>query len=110
MADIQVAIEGEDSVAATEALLSISGISGSYTIPEDTEREGIAISAATIATIVGIVGGTMAIAEQIRKWYLEYKQHKSGKKIAKVLIVGKNGERLLLEGATAEQIQRILSS
>ncbi|MGB6300992.1 MAG: hypothetical protein WBF90_33120 [Rivularia sp. (in: cyanobacteria)] len=49
-------------------------------------------------------------AEQIRKWYLEYKQHKSGKKIAKVLIVGKNGERLLLEGATAEQINKILSS
>ena len=52
----------------------------------------------------------LLIAEQIRKWYLEYKQHKSGKKIAKVLIVGKNGERLILEGATAEQIQRILSS
>ncbi len=107
MADIQVAIEGEDSVAATEALLSISGVSGSYVTPAETERE---LTVTTIATIVGIVGGTMAIAEQIRKWYLEYKQHKSGKKIAKVLIVGKNGERLLLEGASVEQIQRILSS
>ena len=28
MADIQVAIEGEDSVSATEELLSIYGISG----------------------------------------------------------------------------------
>ncbi|MGB7380984.1 MAG: hypothetical protein WA959_31130 [Rivularia sp. (in: cyanobacteria)] len=107
MADIQVAIEGEDAVSATEELLQISGISGSYITPTETERE---ITVTTIATIVGIVGGTMAIAEQIRKWYLEYKQHKSGKKIAKVLIVGKNGERLILEGATAEQIQRILSS
>ncbi len=35
MADIQVAIEGEDSVAATEALLSISGILGSYTTPAE---------------------------------------------------------------------------
>ena len=107
MADIQVAVEGEDAVSATEELLSISGISGNYTTSEETERE---VTVTTIATIVGIVGGTMAIAEQIRKWYLEYKQHKSGKKIAKVLIVGKNGERLILEGATAEQIQRILSS
>jgi len=106
MSDIQVAIEGEDAVSAIEELLSISGISGSYTIPPETEREGTLV---TIATIVGIVGGTMAIAEQIRKWYLEYKQHKSGGKISKVLIVGKNGERLLLEGATAEQIQRILN-
>ncbi|NJL81633.1 MAG: hypothetical protein HC836_11435 [Richelia sp. RM2_1_2] len=104
---MQVAIEGEDAVSATEELLSISGISGSYTAPAETEREA---TVATVATIIGIVGGTMAIAEQIRKWYLEYKQHKSGKKIAKVLIVGKNGERLLLEGATAEQIQQILNS
>ncbi len=107
MADIQVAIEGEDAVSATEELLQISGISGSYATPAETEREP---TVTTIATIVGIVGGTMAIAEQIRKWYLEYNQHKSGKKIAKVLIVGKNGERLILEGATAEQIQKILSS
>ncbi|MEO1764789.1 MAG: hypothetical protein AAFR83_23190 [Cyanobacteria bacterium J06629_18] len=107
MADIQVAIEGEDSISATEELLQIPGISGNYNNSGEVEREG---TVTTIATIVAIVGGTMAIAEQIRKWYLEYKQHKSGKKIAKVLIVGKNGERLLLEGATAEQIQKILSS
>ncbi|MEO0686777.1 MAG: hypothetical protein AAFY76_17480 [Cyanobacteria bacterium J06649_11] len=107
MSNIQIAIEGEDSVSATEELLQIPGISGNYSVPEAVEREG---TITTIATIVGIVGGTMAIAEQIRKWYLEYKQNKSGKKIAKVLIVGKNGERLLLEGATAEQIQKILSS
>ena len=107
MSNIQIAIEGEDSVSATEELLQIPGISGNYSAPEAVEREG---TITTIATIVGIVGGTMAIAEQIRKWYLEYKQNKSGKKIAKVLIVGKNGERLLLEGATAEQIQKILSS
>jgi hypothetical protein len=106
MADIQIAVEGEDAVFATEELLAISGISGSYTTPTENQREA---TVATVATIVGIVGGTMAIAEQIRKWYLEYKQHKSGGKISKVLIVGKNGERLLLEGATAEQIQRILN-
>ncbi|MGB6300991.1 MAG: hypothetical protein WBF90_33115 [Rivularia sp. (in: cyanobacteria)] len=57
MADIQIAIEGEDAVSATEELLSISGISGDYTTPAQTEREGVAT---TIATIVGIVGGTMA--------------------------------------------------
>jgi hypothetical protein len=56
------------------------------------------------------VGGTLAIAEQIRKWYQEYKQQQSGKKIAKVLIVGPNGRRLLLENATIEQIRQILAS
>jgi hypothetical protein len=54
----------------------------------------------TIATIVGIVGGTMAIAEQIRKWDQEYKP---GKKIAKVLIVSSNGRGLLLSYQKAQR-------
>ena len=54
MADIQIAIEGEDAVSATEELLQISGISGSYATPAETEREP---TVTTIATIVGIVGG-----------------------------------------------------
>ncbi|ACC83998.1 hypothetical protein [Nostoc punctiforme] len=72
MAEIQLAIEGEDAMptagyayAATEVLLAIPGISGNYAVSSDApEREGIT---ATVATIVGIVGGAIAIAEQIRK-------------------------------------------
>lgn len=59
MADIQVAIAGQDAVAATEALLAIEGISGTYAVDSKTDKEGILV---TIATIVGIVGGTLAIA------------------------------------------------
>lgn len=57
MSNIQIAIEGEDAVSATEELLSIFGISGDYTTPAETERE---VTVTTVATIVGIVGGTMA--------------------------------------------------
>ncbi|GAX39123.1 hypothetical protein NIES4075_00740 [Tolypothrix sp. NIES-4075] len=72
MAEIRLAIEGEDAIAATEALLAIPGISGSYKVSaEAPEREGVI---ATVASIVGIVGGAIAIAEQIRKWYQEYKK------------------------------------
>jgi hypothetical protein len=106
MTEIQLSIEGEDAVAATEALLAIPGISGSYQVnAEAPEREGVM---ATVASIVGIVGGTLAIAEQIRKWYQEYEGKKSGKKIDKVLIVGRNGRRLLLKDATVEEIRKIL--
>lgn len=38
MSNIQIAIEGEDSVSATEELLQILGISGNYTTPEEIER------------------------------------------------------------------------
>jgi len=109
MANILIEIQGQDAVAATEELLAISGISGSWEAAgeEETER-GEPLT--TIATIIEIVGGAIAIAEQIRKWYQEYKQGKSGKKIEKVLIVGKDGKRLLLQNATLEEIQKILES
>jgi len=71
MADIQLEIQGQDAVAATEELFSISGLSGSWNTEGDADKEGTLI---TIGTIVAIVGGTVAIAEQIRKWYEEYKK------------------------------------
>ncbi|BAY12916.1 hypothetical protein [Calothrix sp. NIES-2098] len=108
MADIRVAIEGEDAVAATEELLAIPGISGNYAVSSEVQEREPVIT--TVATIVGLVGGTIAIAEQIRKWYQEYKPKKSGKRIEKVLIVGRNGGRLLLENATIEEICQILES
>jgi hypothetical protein len=106
MTEIQLSIEGEDAVAATEALLAIPGISGNYKVNADAQEREPVIT--TVATIVGIVGGTIAIAEQIRKWYQEYEQKKTGKKIDKVLIVGRNGRRLLLKDATVEEIRKIL--
>ena len=102
--EIKFAIEGDGAIEATEEFLALEGIEGSYVVDEEIQREGV------LATIVGIVSGTLAVAEQIRKWYQEYKQGKSGKRIAKVLIVGRKGERLLLENATIEQIRKVLES
>ncbi len=105
MADIQLEIQGQDAVTATEELFSSGQISGNWETVDEIDREATIV---TIGTIVAIVGGTLAAAEQIRKWYKEYKQGKSGKKIEKVLIVGRNGRRILLENATLEQIKQIL--
>ena len=105
MADIQISVEGRDALAATEELFAISGLSGNWETIGDGEKEPILT---TIGAIVAVVGGTVAIAEQIRKWYQEYKKGESGKKIEKVLIVGRRGRRLLLENATIEQIKQIL--
>jgi hypothetical protein len=102
MANIQLEIQGQGAIAATEELLSMPEVSGTWEIVREKEL------VTTIATIVGIVGGTIAIAEQIRKWYQEYQKGKSGKKIEKVLLVGRNGRHLLLENATLEQIKQIL--
>ena len=107
MTNIQIEVQGEDVIAATKALLAIPGVSGTYQSVEGKYKEP---TLAAIATIVGIAGGTIAIAEQIRKWYQEYRQSQSGKKIEKVLIISSSGERLLLENATIEQISHILQT
>jgi hypothetical protein len=102
-AEIFVEVEGEGAVAATEALFDTPDLAGHWETVGEDEREPLL---ATVGTIVGVVGGVMAMAEQIRKWYQEYRV-KPGKKIDKVLIITPSG-RLLLEGATIEQIAKAL--
>lgn len=104
MADIQVEIQGQGAIAAAQDLFSSSGLMGNYEIESEAEQEG------PIATIATIVGGTVAAAEQIRNWYQEHKQSEAGKAIEKVMIIGRNGRKLLLEDATVEEIRQILSS
>lgn len=103
---IEIEIEGEGAIAATTELFTMPEIKGDWeTAPP--EREAVI---ANIGTIIGVVGGTMAIAEQVRKWYLEYRQGKDGAKIDRVLLVGKDGQRIVLENATIEEIKRLLDS
>lgn len=107
MADIKIEIQGQDAVAAAQDLFSNTGLEGNYEIESEAAREG---SVAASATVVDMVGSTVAVAQQIRQWYQEYKQGKSGKALKKVLMVDRNGSRLLLENATQEQIKQILES
>ncbi|MBW4465330.1 MAG: hypothetical protein KME07_07810 [Pegethrix bostrychoides GSE-TBD4-15B] len=102
-AEILLEIEGEGAVVATEALFDRPELVGRWETTGEDERDG---GLATVGVIVGIVGGVMAIAEQIRKWYQEYRA-KPGKKLDKVLIITPHG-RLLLEDATIEQIAKVL--
>ena len=64
MAEIQIGIEGEAAEAAAEVLLQIPGVTGSYEVPPQKDTV-----VAAIATIIGIVGGAVALAEQLQKWY-----------------------------------------
>ena len=105
MADIQIEIQGQDAIAAAQDLFSNCGLEGNYEIDDEAGTEG---TLAAIATVIGVVGSTSAAAQKIRQWYQEYKQGKSGKKIEKVLIVARNGKRLLLDAATLEQIKQAL--
>jgi len=105
MNDIKFAIAGTAAEEAARSLFEIDGLQGDYAQDSEVTRDG---GLTVIATVVGLVGGTMAIAEQIRKWYEDYKSRQGVKKIEKVLIVTPNG-RLLLENATIEEIAKVLA-
>lgn len=105
---MKIEIQGAGAIKATEELLAITGIEGSYETPDATERGEVLV---TIATIVAIVGGTLTIADKLYQWhqkYLKSKQNLNNDKIEKVLLIAPNGNRLLLKDATLEQIQHIL--
>jgi hypothetical protein len=107
---MKIEIQGRDAVKATEELLAIEGLEGSYQTIEEVQREG---TLATIATIVGIVSGTLTVAESIHKWKEKYQKSlhdPTGARIEKVLIVTDDNRRLLLKDATLEQIKEILEN
>lgn len=106
---IKIEIQGQDAVLATEEMLAINGLQGSYETINEVEREGVLT---TIATIVGLVGGSLTIAEQLYEWKNKYQKslHTSAQpRIEKVLVVAPNsGKRLLLKDATIENIKKII--
>jgi hypothetical protein len=107
---MKIEIQGQDAIAATEELLAIEGVSGSYETLDEVEREG---TLTTIATIVGIVGGSLTVAEKLYQVHQKYQKSLQGNttpRIEKVMIVADNGKRLLLKNATVEQIQEILKN
>lgn len=107
MADIQLEIEGQGAIAASEALVNIEGLSGSY-IAEAGDSKELALS--TIASIVGITAGSMTIAKHLYDWYQRNSQGDTEARIEKVVLIDRKGKRVLMKNATLEQIQKVLES
>ncbi|BCU12261.1 MAG: hypothetical protein IM333_19610 [Microcystis sp. M048S1] len=83
----------------------MEGVQGSYEVISEVEREG---TLATIATIIGIISGTIAIAEKLYQLKRKMLDSPETPKSERVLIVSKNGDRLLRKDATLEQLQKLL--
>lgn len=105
---MKIEIVGKDAEIATQELLNFEEIQeGSYETFDEPKKEGVLV---TIATVVTIVGGTIAIADKLYEWYQKYKQRNSGKSIEKVMLVLDSGERFLLENVTLEQLKDLLDN
>ena len=107
MANIEIEIEGAGAVAATEELLQIEGLNATYEVEGEQSKEAVL---ATIATVVGITAGTIEISKAIYEVVQKYKAKKAEERIEKALLIGRNGQRILLLNATLEQILKILNS
>ncbi len=106
MAEIKVSIEGKGSKTAAESLFEIADLQGNWeTVNLTPTKDGGVL--AIIATIVGIVGTTLAVAEQIRQWYLQ--QKKAQKKLENVVLVA-GDTRVVLENATVDDIRTVLEA
>lgn len=103
MAEVKLSLEGEEVDIAAEKLFETTGLQGNWEVAKGslpTKESTLAV----IGTIIGIVGGTVAVAEQIRKWYQEYKK---SKKTFNVVLVA-DDVRVVLEDATIEDICAVL--
>ena len=98
-------IVGDGAEEAAKNLFATGELQGSWEVPDDIEREGTLV---TIATIVGIVGGSLTIAEKLYKWKQHCTKPESNIKIEKVLLIGDNNRRLLLKEATLDQLKELL--
>jgi hypothetical protein len=89
MTEIRIVIEGEDAIAATNALLEIPGISGYLEELEAPERGNLE----KVVAIFTIIGVSVTTAEQFRKWHEE--QNTPSSKI-EVLIIDPDKQCLSL--------------
>ena len=101
---MRIEIEGADAIKVAQDILDMEGVQGSYEVISEEEKEG---TLATIATIIGIISGTIAIAEKLYQLKRKIDSPETPK-IERVLIVSKNGDRLMLKDATLEQLQKLL--
>ena len=59
---MQIEIQGADAIKVAQDIVEMEGVQGSYEVISEVEKEG---TLATIATIIGIISGTIAIAEKL---------------------------------------------
>ena len=106
---ISVGIGGDEAARALDELLAIPGIRGSAD-PSDASgptRDG-GLLAAT-ATIVGIIGGAVAIAAQIIAWRDQWKKRAGATRLDAILEDAK-GNRVILDNATLEEVTAALET
>ena len=102
---MKIEITGRGAEEAARSLFSIDGIEGNYETLDETNKAEVLT---TIATIVAIVGGAIAIADKLYEWYQKAQKGSAGRTIEDAMIVTDDGRRLRLKNANIEQLKELL--
>ncbi|MBV7332383.1 hypothetical protein KFU94_29965 [Chloroflexi bacterium TSY] len=105
---IQLIIDGTAATAATDELLALSDLSATRQADENHTTKGDPLTIAV--AIVGIVGTSIAAAEQIRQWYKAWRDGKDGQMLSKVIIKLPDGQRYLMKNITTDQLAKMLDT
>ena len=109
---ITIAVEGPGASRVLDEFLAITGIVGvaKPAVPVDPKRVtrdgGVLVA---IGAIVGIVGGISSIVSAIIDWREKWKAAHGNLRLS-VVIEDPRGNRILLDGATPEQITATLQT
>ena len=108
---IQLIIDGPGAAPATAELLALPPLTLTEQPTQATATKGDPLTIAV--AIVGIVGGTMTAAEQIRQWYNAWQRDqggKAGKRLSKVVIELPDGQRHLMKNITTDELTKMLDA
>jgi hypothetical protein len=99
----QIVVEGSAAEAAMTALDEAPDLQLRWERADEAARDPATI--AIIASVIGAVGGAVAIAEQLREWRdLWVKRDAGGGRVIERIILVDGDRRLLLDNASKEQI------
>jgi hypothetical protein len=105
MAAIKIVFEGMDAEVAADALVNLPEVTGTWSRPEEPQRNALT----TIAAVIGITSGTLSIATNLKKWYDDYQGAEATKIENVVMITPSRSRRLLVdEDTTREEILEFL--
>ncbi|GAA1752737.1 hypothetical protein [Luedemannella helvata] len=107
----QLLVEGVEAVEATRELATIDGLVLDWRIQKSAEPEKIMETVTVIATIAGVAGSAVTIADQIVKWRERWKARgrPGQEKAIEKVIINIDNRRILLDPMSAAEIAKLLA-
>jgi hypothetical protein len=111
---MQILVQGRDADRAAAEVVALAEGAADVRKHEESEAHRDPLSVA--AAVVAIVGGSVALSEQLMRWCQRWRGDRavqSGRSVERIVVIvdgrnGSDGFRTLLENLTQEELERLL--